>query len=121
MGGRFCPVIGAANLLNLLSFVRVKIIVVFRCGSISSTYPWQSVGGWVKLSDFQSVGVSGPLQSVREPWDVIYFLKYDQQLSENWGRGFGNNLVEKTVSKLIFLNGPIQQENWSEKNLDTNK
>ena len=27
------------------------------------------------LSDFHSVGVSGPLRSVRGPWDVIYILK----------------------------------------------
>ena len=33
------------------------------------------VGPLVGLSDFHSVGVSGLLQSVCQPWDVIYFLK----------------------------------------------
>ena len=46
--------------------------------SISSTYPSQKAGWLVSqsetLSDFHCVGVSGPLQSVCRPRDVIYFL-----------------------------------------------
>ena len=46
--------------------------------SISSTYPSQKAGWLVSqsetLSDFHCVGVSGPLQSVYRPRDVIYFL-----------------------------------------------
>ena len=35
----------------------------------------RSVGNSLTLSDFHSVGVSGPSQSVCRRWDVMYFLK----------------------------------------------
>ena len=39
--------------------------------------------GWsVTLSDFHSVSVSGPLQSVFRPRGVIFSKIYDQQLSD---------------------------------------
>ena len=45
--------------------------LMFRCGSISSTFPSELVGWSVGqlLSDVYPVGVSGPLQSVQRPRD----------------------------------------------------
>ena len=48
---------------------------IFRCVRISSTYVPSLIQPLVTLSDFHSVDVCGPWQSVRSPWDVIYFWK----------------------------------------------
>ena len=54
-------------LTNLLSFTSLL--------DVPRMYPGESVGPPVKQSDFNCVGVSGLLQSVRRPRDVMYFLK----------------------------------------------
>ena len=47
---------------------------LFRCASISSTYPCRSVGPSVTLSDFQSVSISGrPTWKVEEKGPQLFF------------------------------------------------
>ena len=58
-----------------LAYESSELCEFIRCVSISSTYPGESVGPPVTLSDFNCFGVSGLLQSARRPRDVMYFLK----------------------------------------------
>ena len=79
----------ASNKYCISGFIIISQFHLVFSVSISSTYPGQLVGWLVgqsfsDTSDFHSVGVYGPLQSIRRPQDVICFPKatYDQQLSD---------------------------------------
>ena len=77
-----CPPATNVLIITLMLGTTIKIIIliIFRCVSISSTYPGQwpvrwSVGWSVTLSDFHCVSVCGLSQSVRGPQYVMYFPK----------------------------------------------
>ena len=64
--------------------------------------PRDNLNELVTLSDFHGVCVSGPLHSVRRPWDVIYFLKAMSR--EMSSQGLYQNLQgeEFTGPKLVL-------------------
>ena len=61
--------------LMSLQYLEAFLVFLDAKASLEPTPVSRLVGQSFTLSDFHFVGVFGPLQSVRGPQDVIYFLK----------------------------------------------
>ena len=106
---------------------RTNSNVLFSSVSISSIYPGELVGWMVSWSathtfSFPPVSVSRPSQSIRRPWDVIYFLRYEQQHSDFnffchkfWSGGGAKILLIFFSPRMVRFSKKIGSENKSQK------
>ena len=82
----------------------LNLLVLTLLQSKIYTYPCESVGLTVALLDSHSVGVSGPLQSIRRPWDIIHFLEAMNKSYQPWN-GPILRMVQfsKRIDKFLFI------------------
>ena len=107
MFGIFAPQLITSKFCHRL--LHLAFTSFFRCVSISRTYPSESritvLLLLLSLSDFHCVGVSGSLQSVRRPRNMIYF-GHSFQISVYFPKLYFSKLYSSKLyfSKLNFSN-----------------